>query len=737
MNLQYTGTVNLIFLDILIFFACYIFLTFTRIKSVSHKLIASVLLFTAQVILSELLLGIFGILSPAKLLILNSLISSSLIVFCFINNKNIYSQLKTDLGIALGFLSHVKSPYVIFLLILIVLMSLWLLLASLMLPPRGFDDLTYHLPVIYEYILNQKLILLPVEYRFHVAFPMNAELLFLWPTILEGNLHFIGLVQLFYAYCGILVTYTLGRLLSISGENALTAGLLFFLTPVVLIQSGIAYIDLIIAVFFIISLYFAARFFKTGCKSCLCLAGISTGLVLGMKYTMILTVIILQILIFLGIRKNKTSFRNIIFYILLIVILSGYWYIRNIIELGNPIYPFSIIPSSDNFIRTDSFNIIFLFRKFVEILRRLFILDTGIGSLHGGFGLIFWGMALPCWFYFFIKSFFVRRIDKTIHIIVWSQFIVGFIYFMLSPLEIFFRFPRHSIFIIPIGMMAVSMMIEKFNANRIYRHSMLIGCCVFSFMSLFQVAKSRIPSYSVDIPVYDLMAKKHYSQFRYLRLASSSMAFLYETLDFITLNHPQGLDVYFANSILDYSAPVYGSRLQNRVWNFKQDKSNPPDAFMLLLDDSKQTRFYGQKITVDELTRDDKYQIIDLAQGTYLFVDRNILNNDKSMKDSLLKHYRNYYEPEIRYAENAESQLDKNVPVVTSTFFGVGFLYENLAGKIDNPVHLVPVNKEGEYASHKGFNRFYTIGMKAEGYRHKRLSLNGTGESNHEIYLNY
>jgi len=141
----------------------------------------------------------------------------------------------------------------------------------------------------------------------------------------------------------------------------------------------VAYIDLIIAIFFITGVYFAVRFFKAGDKSCLFLAGISTGLILGMKYTMILTAIILQIIIFLGVRKNKTKFCNIVYYILLILIFSGYWYIRNMIELGNPIYPFSIIPTSDNFIRTDSFEIIFMVRKFIEILRRLFIFDTGIG----------------------------------------------------------------------------------------------------------------------------------------------------------------------------------------------------------------------------------------------------------------------------------------------------------------------------------------------------------------------
>jgi len=737
MDLHYTGTFNLIFIDILVFFACYIFLTFIRIKSVSDKLISAVLLFSAQIILSEMLLGILGILTPAKLLILNSLISIFLISFCLAKYKDLVTRLHTDVKIFRGFLNDINSPYITFLLVVILLVSIWLLLASVILPPRGFDDLTYHLPVIYEYILNEKLILLPVEYRFHVAFPMNAELLFLWPTIFEGDLHFIGLVQLFYAYCGIVVTYALGLQLSISRKYALTAGLLFFLTPVVLIQSGVAYIDLIIAIFFITGVYFAVRFFKAGDKSCLFLAGISTGLILGMKYTMILTAIILQIIIFLGVRKNKTKFCNIVYYILLILIFSGYWYIRNMIELGNPIYPFSIIPTSDNFIRTDSFEIIFMVRKFIEILRRLFIFDTGIGSLHGGFGLIFWGMAIPCWIYFFIKALFTDKSDKVVHIIIWSQLLVGFIYFILSPLEIFFRFPRHSIFIIPIGMLAVSKMIEKFNAHKIYRNSIIVACCVFSFMSLFQVARSRIPSYSVDIPIYDLIGKKQYSEFRYLRLASSSMAFLYESLDFITLNHPQGLDVYFANSILDYAAPVYGSRLQNRVWNFKKDKSKPPDALLILLDDDKQTRFYGRMITVDELTINEKYQIIDLAQDTYLFIDRNILYNDKLLKDSLLKHYRNYYEPEIRFAEGTASLLEKKVPVVTSTFYGVGFLYEYLTGNIDNPVHIVPVNKERDYTAYKGFSRFYTIGMMVEGYRHKRISVKGIEDSKNDIYLNY
>ncbi|NIT13249.1 MAG: hypothetical protein GTN99_03100, partial [Candidatus Dadabacteria bacterium] len=218
---------------IVIFTSFYLLLTYVKLIPVSEKLISAVVLTSAQIIAVEILLGTAGMLSLVYIVPINLILSVALFSFVFYRQRNVVYHFLNDFYVLFNFIKALKSPYILFLFALLIFVCIWLFFAAVLLPPRGIDDLTYHLPPLYEFIQQQRIFLLPVEYRGHFAFPMNAELLFLWPLLFFHGIDPIGMVQFSYGILGILIVYSLSRQLSIKPQVSVFTGLVFFFTPVV------------------------------------------------------------------------------------------------------------------------------------------------------------------------------------------------------------------------------------------------------------------------------------------------------------------------------------------------------------------------------------------------------------------------------------------------------------------------------------------------------------------------
>src|SRR5437667_80216 len=63
----------------------------------------------------------------------------------------------------------------------------WLATAIAWYPPRGIDDLVYHLPLVYQAIQDHRLTVLPIELRSLFAFPLAGEMTFLWDVLIDGS----------------------------------------------------------------------------------------------------------------------------------------------------------------------------------------------------------------------------------------------------------------------------------------------------------------------------------------------------------------------------------------------------------------------------------------------------------------------------------------------------------------------------------------------------------------------
>ncbi len=162
-----------------------------------------------------------------------------------------------------------------------------------------------------------------------------------------------------------------------------------------------------------------------------------------------------------------------------------------------------------------------------------------------------------------------------------------------------------------------------------------------------------------------------------------------------------------------------------------------PDAFIFVIHDNKKVKYYGKKITIDEVINNKDYKFIDAARKAYLYLHNDYLSKDSIILDSLIRHYENYYNHEINVAAALRKKLKTNAAVITSDYYGFGLQYLSMTNNIKNTVQMLPEGKEAEFIRSNNINIFYSINKTYEGYNSKlvhQLNINKNNRVN--LYLN-
>jgi hypothetical protein len=89
------------------------------------------------------------------------------------------------------------------------------------------------------------------------------------------------------------------------------------------------------------------------------------------------------------------------------------------------------------------------------------------------------------------------------------------------------------------------------------------------------------------------------------------------------------------------TSPLYGSHLQNRIWNLYPDEALWPDAFIYSMDANGNMEYFGPRITPDEVKKNPGYELI-MKRKDLLFFMRKTFMQDP-LKRWKLKHYRELY----------------------------------------------------------------------------------------------
>ncbi len=218
-------------------------------------------------------------------------------------------------------------------LLLVALIPLLISLVGVLTPSTAldWDSVAYHLAV--PKIWLQEGHVTSVSYIHHSNFPAAVDGLFLIGLKLGGQAGAKAFVWWFTAF-GTLAIY--GVLGDRFGKKAgAISALIFASIPMVIWESGTAYIDVAHGLFAGFGFYFAALHIESRKREDAILAGIMLGLAAGSKYTGLQSIGIAGFLmLIMGDRKLAAQAIGIA------VAVSAPWYIKNWIVVGNPVYPF-------------------------------------------------------------------------------------------------------------------------------------------------------------------------------------------------------------------------------------------------------------------------------------------------------------------------------------------------------------------------------------------------------------
>lgn len=234
-------------------------------------------------------------------------------------------------------------------------LALWVCLKlglpSLMLPVKVVSDgPIYHLYFAVRWWKSGSIDLIPTPFGETAAtyFPANGELTFLWLlTGLGGDL-LAKMGQAPFLLLATASSYALARRLGASSSASLTAACWFATSSPLLIFSFEPNVDTFVTAGYLLCSYFLVQFStntadrRVGLSS-LILSGLSAGLALGTKPTSVVFIPPLLVLGLATILSKRAGTRPAIaqsaVFLLSSFLPSFYWFARNAILTGNPLYP--------------------------------------------------------------------------------------------------------------------------------------------------------------------------------------------------------------------------------------------------------------------------------------------------------------------------------------------------------------------------------------------------------------
>jgi hypothetical protein len=242
-----------------------------------------------------------------------------------------------------------REPFVTALVALSVAAVGWQLLVALVLPPFAYDALTYRLTTIAGWMQQGDIGTVPLTLCCE-HYPLTVELVMAWPMVLLGSDALVNTVQVVYVVLGSLAVAGLARSAGCANRTALTAACLFAVTPIVLTQAPVGYVDLMVAALALASLHAFVRFSATSDLRRLVPGAVGAGVLLGTKGIGIIWAAALMatafVLVVLALRRRDLTRAAAVGGLAVVVTVSltlgGFWFVRNWVTTGNPVHPFRV-----------------------------------------------------------------------------------------------------------------------------------------------------------------------------------------------------------------------------------------------------------------------------------------------------------------------------------------------------------------------------------------------------------
>ena len=203
-----------------------------------------------------------------------------------------------------------------------------------------WDTLAYHLAVPKLWLQTGQIHFIPFIH--HSNFPSTVEDLYIW-GLTWGGQSGAKAFSLMYLLLGVLAIFGFCRR-QYSSTAGWWAALAFATIPVVMWEAGTGYIDVAHGLYGGLGVLFAARYLAKGeDRADLILSGILLGFAAGTKYTGLQTIGVTAVVLAVAGFQKKAATDGIKAACLVGMIamtIAGPWYVKNIVQTGNPVYPF-------------------------------------------------------------------------------------------------------------------------------------------------------------------------------------------------------------------------------------------------------------------------------------------------------------------------------------------------------------------------------------------------------------
>lgn len=205
-------------------------------------------------------------------------------------------------------------------------------------PSTYIDVYSFHLPIVESIVKNAGFIYPGlIQHNFYGSQPGFIDLLFAQGLALNSNYDMVRAMH-YTVFVSFLVS-----LLAFAPKNrwiGLLALLFIFNVPSFLSIALTGLNDTARACFAALGVVFLARYFQTRGSYFLVFSGLLLGAALASKYIEIALLTLAAAAWLFCVITGRDSLKRMALYFSLVFLVAGFWYIKNLIVWGNPIYPF-------------------------------------------------------------------------------------------------------------------------------------------------------------------------------------------------------------------------------------------------------------------------------------------------------------------------------------------------------------------------------------------------------------
>jgi len=306
-------------------------------------------IFFSQIIVTEFGLGLFSALNGFSLFLLNIGVTTGILITIYkVFGRRIFKEYLLNLRSAPTRLWQLlrRDPFWILLSCVALLLVSWIVFIGLLFPATDFDGNSYHLTFIANVIQNHNFFDAPTSLLWLNGYPKGGEFIGMWNMLIPHTDTLVDLAQVPFLILGIYALYETATALGADKKQARFSALLFLFIPVVLNQLKTTYVDVMLSALFFAGLAMLVK--KRLGKLDLLIVGIIFSLLIATKSAGVLFIIVLLPLLLWKLFKNRDRKRgNIINSYIKPLLLTAlptvfglYWYVKNLIAYGSPIYPF-------------------------------------------------------------------------------------------------------------------------------------------------------------------------------------------------------------------------------------------------------------------------------------------------------------------------------------------------------------------------------------------------------------